>query len=258
MSYLSPPVLLERDGSVAIIKLNRPDQRNSVNTGLAGALRKAIAEFEASPELRIAVLTGAGPVFCSGMDLGAFLNGEGDDILFGENLFAGFVNAKRTKPVIAAIEGGALAGGLEIALGCDMIVAGQSAKFGVPEVRVGLFPVAGGAFRLAQMIPPSKALEMCLTGDAITAAEAKDLGLINHLVPDGEAFAKAIELARKIALNAPLAVQAMYQVSLLAKSHEEEAWAASRHWWQCIKDSEDAREGPAAFKEKRSPQWTGK
>ncbi|OBY25315.1 crotonase/enoyl-CoA hydratase family protein [Leisingera sp. JC1] len=258
MQNLSPLVLLERVGPVAIITLNRPDQRNSVNTGLADALRKAIVEFETSPELRIAVLTGAGAVFCAGMDLGAFLDGEGDSILFGENLFAGFVNAKRSKPVIAAIEGAAVAGGLELALACDMIVSGKSAKFGLPEVQVGLFPVAGGAFRLAQVIPPAKALEMCLTGDSITATEAQNLGLINHLVPDGEAFSKAIELAGKIASNAPLAVQALYQVSKFAKSNEQEAWAASRHWWHCIKDSEDAQEGPAAFKEKRSPQWTGK
>ncbi|MCP3970808.1 MAG: hypothetical protein GY717_10945 [Rhodobacteraceae bacterium] len=145
---------MEREGCVAILTLNRPGRHNSIDAEMANALRAAITEIESDPDLRVVILTGAAKSFCAGMDLGAFVDGQGDDILFGANRFAGFVDAPRSKPVIAAIEGAALAGGCEIALACDMIIASETAFFGLPEVSVGTFPVAGGAFRLARKIPP--------------------------------------------------------------------------------------------------------
>lgn len=259
MTQDDAPVLFEKSGAVATITLNRPRQRNAVNRETANELRRAVERLEADPDIRVGILTGAGKAFCAGMDLEAFLNGEGDDILFGDNRFAGFVDADRRKPVIAAVDGPALAGGFEIALACDMIVASKTAIFGVPEVKVGLFPVAGGAFRLARKIPVSKAMELCLTGDSISAEEADRLGLVNKLVVDGEALETAMELAKKIAANAPLAVTSAYQVcKAQALSGEREKWAQSESLWKTIARSEDAKEGPEAFKAKRRPKWQGK
>lgn len=253
------PVLFEICGAVATITLNRGQQRNAINREMTHGLRAAVERFEGDPDLRIGILTGAGKAFCAGMDLEAFLAGEGDEILFGRNRFAGFVDADRKKPMIAAVEGPALAGGFEIALACDMIVASETAMFGVPEVKLGLFPVAGGAFRLARKVPMAKAMELCLTGDAISAEEADRLGLINRLVPEGEALRTAMELAEKIAANAPLAVTSAYHVGKAqALSGESENWAHSEALWQAIVSSEDAKEGPAAFKAKRKPSWKGR
>ena len=167
-----PAVRIERDGSIAVLTLNRPEAHNAINSEMTDALRSALAEVEADQTVRVIILTGAGNSFCAGMDLGAFLDGQGNDILFGENRFAGFVDAPRSKPVIAAIEGAALAGGCEIALACDLIVASETAVFGLPEVGVGIIPVAGGAFRLARKIPPAKALELVLTADRMSAFDA--------------------------------------------------------------------------------------
>lgn len=259
MTQGDAPVLFARDGAVAILTLNRPVQRNAVNKELAEHLRIAVAELEAESGLRAAVLTATGHAFCAGMDLEAFLNGDGDAILFGQNRFAGFVDADRSKPIIAAIEGPAFAGGLEIALACDMIVASTTACFAVPEVRVGLFPVAGGAFRLARKIPASKALELCLTGEPIDATEAFRLGLVNRLVEKGEALAEALALARTIAANAPIGVASAYEIGKQqAQSAERELWDLSERLWLAVRGSEDAREGPAAFKAKRTPRWQGK
>lgn len=256
MSKNSNPVLLEREGGLAILTLNRPDQHNSVNVDLANALRMALAEVEADPNVRVAILTGAGKSFCAGMDLGAFLGGQGDEILFGENRFAGFVDAPRSKPMIAAIEGAALAGGCEIALACDMIVASKTAVFGLPEVGVGIFPVAGGAFRLARKIPPAKALELILTGDRISAQEADRLGLLNRLTAPGEALQQSRELAHRILGNAPVAVRAALGVSRQqAMQNEHQLWQLSEALWETVTASPDTMEGPRAFKEKRAPRW---
>ena len=253
------PVLFETDGALAVITLNRPAQRNCVDAGMADGLRAALERFEADPRLRVAILTGAGKVFCAGMDLAAFLDGQGDAILFGDHRFAGFVDAPRTKPVIAAVEGAALAGGLEIALACDMIVASEGAVFGLPEVGVGLFPVAGGAFRLARKIPAAKALELCLTADRLEARAAHDLGLVNHLAAPGAALAEARKLAARILRNAPLAVSAAYRIGRAAMLvGEAEFWAQSDALWPAVAGSADAREGPSAFKEKRRPVWSGR
>ncbi|MFT7596772.1 MAG: enoyl-CoA hydratase [Paracoccaceae bacterium] len=256
MSNTQAPVLLEREGSLAILTLNRPDQHNSVNVEMANALRSAIAEVEVDTSVRVVILAGAGKSFCAGMDLGAFLDGHGNEILFGENRFAGFVDAPRTKPIIAAIEGAALAGGCEIALACDMIVASETATFGLPEVGVGIFPVAGGAFRLASKIPPAKALELVLTGDRISAREANGLGLLNSLTAPGEALQEARELASRILRNAPVAVHAALAVARqLAIQNEKQLWQLSEGWWETVIASPDALEGPQAFKEKRVPNW---
>ncbi len=200
---MTDTVLYESRGPVAILTLNRPDQRNSVNVELANALRAALARFEADAAARIAILTGAGHVFSAGMDLKAFLDGDGDAIIFGEGRFAGFIDAPRTKPVIAAVNGPALAGGFELALACDLIVASDTAFFGLPEPGVGIFACAGGPFRLARKIPPAKALELALTADRLGAAEAHALGLVNRLSPPDQVLATALDLAERILRNAP-------------------------------------------------------
>ncbi|MEP1352418.1 MAG: enoyl-CoA hydratase-related protein [Tateyamaria sp.] len=250
-------VLFARNGAVAIITLNRPEQRNAVNGTLAEELRKAVIRFESDASLRVAILTGHGRTFCAGMDLAAFLEGQGDAILFGEGRFAGFVDAERSKPIIAAVEGAAIAGGMELTLACDMIVAGTSAYFGLPEVAVGIFPVAGGAFRLARKIPPAKAMQVCLTAQRISAQEGLAFGLVNELVPDGEALTKAMILAECIARNASRAVEAAYTINRrVALKNEAEMWALSEELWGPVASSTDASEGPKAFKEKRKPVWS--
>lgn len=252
-------VTYETCGATAILTLNRPEQRNSVNAALADALRTAITRFEADPAIRVGLLTGAGPVFCAGMDLKAFLDGEGDAILFGKNRFAGFVLARRTKPMIAAVNGPALAGGFEIALACDMIVAAETAVFGLPEVGVGIFACAGGPFRLARKVPPAKALELSLTGGRITASEGLALGVVNRVVPPDEVLQAALDLADRIGRNAPLGVAATLKlVRAASAADEQELWALSDALWTDIKTSPDAAEGPRAFAEKRPPVWTGK
>ncbi len=259
MTDLSHPILFETDGPVAIITLNRPENRNAVNVELTAHLRQAVKRFEEEDALRVAILTGAGKIFCSGMDLAAFLDGQGDGILFGKGRFAGFVDAERTKPVIAAVEGAALAGGMEIALACDLIVAGESAVFGLPEVGVGLFPVAGGAFRLAGKISPAKALQICLTGEGLSCQKAYDLGLVNEQAPDGKAMEMALNLARKIAMNAPLGVRAAFQIGRsLSRQQEAVMWDLSENLWADVAASVDAKEGPSAFKERRKPVWSGR
>lgn len=257
MTMQSDTVLFATDGPVAIITLNRPKQRNAVNAELAGALRTAVDRFEANPELRVAILHGAGTTFCAGMDLAAFLDGQGGDILFGEGRFAGFVDAERTKPIIAAVEGAALAGGMELVLACDMIVAGENASFGLPEVAVGIFPVAGGAFRLARKIPQAKALQLCLTAQRLTAKEAHAFGLVNELAPDGEVLTSAKNLAAQITRNAPLAVAAVFAINRkVATENEDQMWAMCEDIWGAVASSADAIEGPSAFKEKRRPLWS--
>jgi len=255
---MTDPVTYEVADGIAVITLNRPEQRNSVNAALAQALRAAVTQFEKDAEARVGVLTGAGRVFCSGMDLKAFLDGEGDGILFGENRFAGFVDTDRKKPLIAAVQGAALAGGLEIALACDLIVAEEGAVFGLPEVRVGIFALAGGPFRLARRISPAKALELALTGGRMDAMEAHALGLVNRVAAAGEGLAAARALACEIAANAPLGVAATLAVVRAAmRQNEADLFRLSEAMWPDVAASNDAREGPRAFAEKRAPHWTG-
>lgn len=246
-------VLTERRGRVLVITLNRPEAMNAINGALSSGLMSAIESLDADPELTAAVLTGAGRGFCAGMDLKAFAAGE--DI----GPFGKFVRKGSQKPLIAAVEGVAIAGGLEMALTCDLIVAGAGSKFAIREVKVGLFAAAGGVFRLPGRVGYAKAMEMALTGDNVLADEALAAGLISEVTEDGGALDAAIALAERIAKNAPLAVAASKQlVRAASQGYEEDAlWKMQEPLMASVFASNDAREGPRAFAEKREPNWTG-
>lgn len=250
-------VLTERRGRVLIVTINRPEARNSVNTAVATGVAAAMDELDGSAELSVGILTGAGGTFCSGMDLKAFLRGE-MPMLAGRG-FAGITESPPRKPLIAAVEGYALAGGTEIALCADLIVASNTANFGIPEVRRGLVAVGGGLLRLPRRIPYQVAMELALTGENLAAVDAHRLGLVNRLTEPGGALAAALELAEKIAANGPLAVAATKRV--LVESAE---WAADEAFEKQMQvaghvfASEDAKEGPRAFAEKRPAVWRGR
>ncbi|MFH6783997.1 MULTISPECIES: enoyl-CoA hydratase-related protein [Methylobacterium] len=254
------PVLVERLGDhVAVVVLNRPQARNAVDPALARALAQAVAATEADETVRAVVLAGRGPAFCAGADLTVIAAGGADDLWTGEGGFAGFVHAPRAKPWIAAVEGPALAGGCEIALACDLIVAGEGAAFGLPEVTRGLVAAAGGLYRLPRALPRAIALELILTGGRLDAARAHALGLVNRLVAAGAARDEAAALATAIAGNAPLAVRESLAVARLAPDADEAGLrAASAAARARVQASEDYREGPRAFVEKRLPRWTGR
>ena len=246
-------VLVERRGRVLVITLNRPDAMNAINAALSNGLWAAIEEINTNPEITAGVLTGAGKGFCSGMDLKAFARGE--DI----GPFTKFIRAGCEKPLIGAIEGFAIAGGCEMALTCDLLVAAKGAKIGIREVKVGLFAGAGGLFRLPSRVGFAKAMEMAVTGDPITAEEAQAAGMISTLTEPGEAVNAAIELAERIAKNAPLAVAASKKlVRAAAQGYDEaELWKMQEPMIAQVFGSNDAKEGPRAFAEKRDPEWTG-
>ncbi len=251
------PVLTEVRGQVLLITLNRPDARNSVNRELAVALAAALDELDDTPALAVGVLTGAGKGFSAGMDLKAFVEG-GMPNLPGRG-FAGITERASRKPLIAAIEGFALAGGLEIALSCDLLIAAAGARLGIPEVGVGLFAGAGALMRLPRHLPYVVAMEMALTADPITAERALELGLINRVVEPGTTVAAAITLAERIAKNAPLGVAASKE--LLRETHgrtEPEFWAYQEGLTRSVFGSADAIEGATAFAQKRSPSWQGR
>lgn len=251
-------VEFETSGSIAIIRLNRPELRNAVNMALTTELRAVLARFEADDELRVAILTGAGKVFCAGMDLGAFAAGERPGLLDPDH-FAGFVSARRSKPIIAAVNGAAVAGGFEMVLACDMAIAEAGAVFALPEVKRGLVAAGGGAFRLPRRLPSAVAMEMLLTGEPIGAERALALGLLNSVVDAAELIPRAMDLARRIADNAPLAVRLSLEIARhSAGLGEAEAWARNDASWKHIDGSADAQEGARAFKEKRPPVWTGR
>jgi enoyl-CoA hydratase/carnithine racemase len=252
------PVLFETRDSVALITLNRPAQRNAIDTALSDQFRAAIERYESDPALKVAVIAANGPVFCAGMDLKAFAAGHGDAILFGPGGLAGMVARPRRKPVIAAVDGAALAGGFEIVLACDMVVAGESAIFGLPEARIGLVAGAGGALRLGARIPRVVANEMLLTGAPVSAARAMELGLLNRCVASGTALETALELAAQIAANAPLSLEASLHLANLAVQREEAAsWQENDRQLAQLAASNDAGEGIRAFTEKRAPRWSG-
>ncbi|MGR3376307.1 enoyl-CoA hydratase-related protein [Salipiger abyssi] len=251
-------VTLERQGAVAVITLNRPEQRNCVNGAVSAALRDAVKQVEADDALRVTVLRGAGRVFCAGMDLKAFAARDVSGILDGEGGFAGFVRLPRTKPVIAAVQGAALAGGLEVMLACDMAIAERGTKFGLPEARLGLLAAAGGVFRMAQRIPPVKARELVLTGGLFGAEEAERYGLLNRVVEEGGAFDAAMALAAEIVASAPRSVATGLELSrYLELEAEARAWPVNDALFEEIFASQDALEGARAFTEKRAPVWTG-
>jgi|TARA_B100000408_G_scaffold109659_1_gene86453 enoyl-CoA hydratase len=245
-------VLTERRGRVMVITLNRPEAMNAINGALSEGLRSAVQELDSDSGLTAGVVTGAGKGFCSGMDLKAFSRGE--DI--GPMLE--FVQNGAAKPLVGAIEGFALAGGLELALSCDLLVAARGAKLGIPEVGVGLFAAGAGLFRLPGRVGYGTAMEMAITGDPITAEEAADHGLVSRLTEPGEALSAALVLAERIARNAPLAVAASKQLIRATQgATEEELWKIQRPHMATVWKSGDAKEGPRAFAEKRPPEWTG-
>ncbi len=252
-----PVVLVERRGAVSIITINRPAVRNAVNQAVSQGIAAALDELDEDDSLGVGILTGAGGSFCSGMDLKAFVNGERPEIP-GRGL-AGLTEHAPRKPLIAAVEGFALAGGCEIVLACDLVVASSSARFGIPEVTRGLVAGAGGLVRLPRKIPRQIALQYALTGEHFTADDAHRWGLVNRLCGEGEALANALELANAILANAPLAVQMTKRIVAESASWgEEESWDRQRALVDEVLATDDAREGALAFSEKRPPRWTGK
>lgn len=247
------PVLVERRGGVLLITLNRPHALNAIDTPLAKGLTAAIEQLDEDPALTAGVLTGAGRGFCAGMDLKAFAT-EG-----APQGFEHFIKHGSRKPLIAAIEGFALAGGLEIALVCDLLIAARDSSFGIPETRVGLFAAGGALFRLPRHVPYGIAMELALTADSITAESAHAYGLVAHLADPGGSVEMAMELAARIARNSPLGVIASKQVIRdLSIVPEDEAWAAQQPLVDSVFTSEDSKEGPRAFAEKRPPVWQGR
>ena len=254
---MTDEVLVDVDSGVMIITINRPKAKNAINKAVAEGIAAAIDQLDADDDIRIGILTGANNTFCAGMDLKAFLSGE-TPFLAGRG-FGGLVESPPKKPLIAAVEGYALAGGLELALTCDLVVAAEDAKFGIPEVKRGLVAAAGGLMRLPRQLPQRIAMELALTGDFMDAERAAALGLINHVVPAGEAMTGALALAAKIAANGPLAVKISKQVIT-----EQQDWSAETMFGkqgalvEPIMRSADAIEGSMAFAEKRAPKWTGR
>jgi enoyl-CoA hydratase len=253
----SPEVRVERDGAVLVVTIDRPHARNAIDTAAAEGIGAAMEQLDTDDSLFVGVLTGAGGVFSAGMDLKAFLAGEKPHVP-GRG-FAGLVERPPAKPLIAAVEGPALAGGFEIALACDLVVAAESASFGLPEVRRGLLAGGGGLLRLPRKAGLPKATEWALTGDRVSAAEAHAAGVVNRLVPDGQALTAAVELARQIAGNGPLAVQGTKRILTEGPGWPaEEAFARQWEVYAPIRASEDAKEGARAFTEKRAPVWRGR
>jgi len=249
-------VRAERHGSVLVITLNRPGVRNAIDTETAWAVCDALDVLDADPALAVGVLTGAGPTFCAGMDLKAFLAGERPSV--GARGFAGVVEGPPVKPLIAAVEGAAVAGGFEIVLACDLIVAAEDARFGLPEVRRGLAAAGGGLMRLPRRLPYHLAMEWALTGEFIPATIAARLGLVNRLTPPGSALDVAVELAGVIGANAPLAVAATKRIVAESPGWPlEEEFRRQREITEPVRASDDAREGALAFRQKRAPRWTG-
>ena len=252
----SDAVLCQVDGPIAVVTINRPAARNAVNGAVAAGMAAVLDDLDARPDVRVIVLTGAGGTFCAGMDLKGFLAGENP--MAGGRGFAGIVERPPAKPVIAAVEGYALAGGFEVALSCDLIVASETASFGLPEVTRGLVAAAGGLLRLPRRIPYHLAMEVALTGDLIPAPQLHRAGLINRLVPPGQALAMATELARRLSQNAPLALAATKRVIVeSADWPAAEEFARQNEITAPVFGSADAREGAAAFAEKRPAVWRG-
>jgi len=241
---------------VQVISINRPQVRNAINRAVSEAVAAAVDELDERTDLTLGIITGTGGNFCTGMDLKAFLAGE-LVALPGRGL-AGFIQRPPRKPMIAAVEGWAVAGGFEIALACDLIVAARDARFGLPEVRRGLVAAAGGLLRLPRRIPPAIAKQLALTGEPLSAADASRLGLVNELTEPGQALDGALDLARRITPNGPLAVRTTKQILDQALDWTvAEGFSRQEPMVAQILASADAREGAAAFAEKRPPAWTG-
>jgi enoyl-CoA hydratase len=252
---VSDVVLVEERDGIQLITINRPDARNAVNRAVSDAVATALDHLEERSDLRLAIITGAGGTFCSGMDLKAFVAGE--DVMSPSRGFGGVCSRPPTKPLIAAVEGWALAGGTEIALACDMIVAAEDAQFGIPEVKRGLVAGAGGLLRMPSKIPLNLAYELALTGDPLSAKAAHQIGMVNALTPKGGALDGALALAGRITPNGPLALTMTKRILDFASEHTlEEGWALQTEVLPTIFTSNDAKEGATAFAEKRAPIWT--
>ncbi|NMN97033.1 crotonase/enoyl-CoA hydratase family protein [Antrihabitans stalactiti] len=258
-----PHCLVEQRGHVLIVTMNRPQARNALSGEMMAIMRDAWDRVDSDPEIRVAILTGAGGAFCAGADLKAMTSTHPGDSFSSSKWDMSRIDAllkgrRLTKPLIAAVEGPAIAGGTEILQGTDIRVAGESAKFGVSEARWGLFPLGGSAVRLVRQIPYTIAADILLTGRHIKAAEAKEIGLIGHVVPDGEALTKALELAELIAANGPLAVQAILRTIRETEGMpENDAFQIDARLGVEVFKSADAKEGPRAFAAKRQPTFVG-
>ena len=256
-----PHALIERRGHVLIVTMNRPRARNALSGPMMELMRQAWDTVDSDPEIRVCVLTGAGGAFCAGADLKAMTSSHPGDRFQGADLDVSVIEPllkgrRLTKPLIAAVEGPAVAGGTEILQACDIRVAGASARFGVSEARWGLFPLGGSAVRLPRQIPYTVAADLLLTGRHVTAAEALSVGLIGHVVPDGQALGKALEIAGAIAANGPVAVRAILRVIRETEGMaENEAFTLEAKVGMAVFASEDAKEGPRAFAEKRQPRF---
>lgn len=250
-------VLLREDDGLLLITINRPEVRNAVNADVARGIGQALERLDGTAELLGAVLTGAGSSFCTGMDLGGFRKGARPS--YGDRGFAGITRRPPEKPIVAAVEGYALAGGFEIAICCDLIVAAEDAGFGLPEVRRGLIAKAGGLLRLPQRLPYHVVAELVMTGAPQSAQRMHSLGVVNRLAPPGEALSVAVALAREVVANAPLALAATKEILVAQRDWtSEEMWDLQEAIAVKAIASDDAREGAAAFKEKRTPRWQGR
>ena len=253
------PVEYVKKGHVAIITMNRPEARNAINGEMAATMEAALDQMESDPEVWVGILTAVGKAFCAGADLKEISAGNGGALSTKKGGFAGIAKRERTKPLIAAITGSALAGGTEIALSCDLIVAADDTNFGLPEVKRSLVAGAGGLFRLPRQIGKAVALEAILTGDPLSSQRAYELGMVNKVVPEAEVMAEAEKLAARITANAPLAVFASRTVALDAfTKSDDELWKDSGVAFASLVNTEDYKEGPRAFIEKRAPVWKGK
>jgi enoyl-CoA hydratase/carnithine racemase len=255
-----PAVERQRQGHVEILTINRPEARNAINGDVSTAMSAALDKLAADDDCSVVVLTGAGDkAFSAGMDLKAFATGEGGAIMGGSGGFAGITQRQFPKPIIAAVNGAALAGGCEIMLSCDLVVAAEHATFGIPEAKRGLVAGAGGLIRLPKRLPLAIALELALTGDSIDAARALALGLVNRVVPAERLMEETMALAATIADNAPLAVRWSKHVMVRAAGvSEEEGWKLNAEAGGVVFSSADAMKGPVAFAEKRKPNWQGR
>jgi enoyl-CoA hydratase len=256
-----PHALVERHGHVLVVTMNRPAVRNALSASMMAIMREAWDTVDQDPQIRVCVLTGAGGSFCAGADLKAMTaNHPGEHRDFDPAVIEPLLKGRRlTKPLIAAVEGPAIAGGTEILQATDIRVAGESARFGVSEARWGLFPLGGSAVRLVRQIPYTVAADILLTGRHLTAAEAKQIGLIGHVVPDGQALATATELAEQVAANGPVAVQAILRTIRETEGMaENDAFKLEGQLGLAVFMSEDAKEGPRAFIEKRKPTFHGR